>query len=285
MPIKVTCPGCQKTYSVPDTTAGKKVKCPACQQVIEVPAAAVTGTSLPGASSSGSAAGKEMWRVRTGDGQGYGPVSKKELDEWVAEGRLDANCQVLRDGESQWRWATELYPQLAQQEQLATPSAHGLAAQAAVTPGMAGASGVGPGSATNPYAYTGSATSLTAAGVGMRPHRGGMALTLGIISGSFTLITFVMCLCCPYVGVLTSLLGIGLGIPAWTIGAGDMKAMRMGRMDPGGRGLSTTGFILGMISVILSGLLLLLWILFLVLYFVFGFAMLNMQNAGNFRNL
>lgn len=51
MPIKVTCPSCQKGINVPDPYAGKRVKCQGCQTMIAVPAAApeptVVGKATP----------------------------------------------------------------------------------------------------------------------------------------------------------------------------------------------------------------------------------------------
>jgi len=54
-----------------------------------------------------------QWRVRTADGEEYGPIDREELDAWVAEGRIDAECQVLQDGWQRWQWADEVYEQLA----------------------------------------------------------------------------------------------------------------------------------------------------------------------------
>lgn len=39
MPIRVTCPGCDKKLNVPDNVAGKAVRCPACKGAVKVPAA------------------------------------------------------------------------------------------------------------------------------------------------------------------------------------------------------------------------------------------------------
>lgn len=58
-----------------------------------------------------------MWHVQTADGAHYGPVTKADLDAWVADERLDAECQVLMDGWDQWKWAEEVYPQLAPAQQ------------------------------------------------------------------------------------------------------------------------------------------------------------------------
>lgn len=52
-----------------------------------------------------------MWRVKI-DGTVYGPVTRAELDEWVADERLDGQSQLLAVGADQWQWASELYPDL-----------------------------------------------------------------------------------------------------------------------------------------------------------------------------
>jgi predicted Zn finger-like uncharacterized protein len=64
-------------------------------------------------------------------------------------------------------------------------------------------------------------------------HRGAMVLTLGILS-------LVIC-------------GF-LGPVAWVMGNNDLAAMRAGRMDPAGEGLTQAGRILGIISTALIAL-------------------------------
>ena len=66
------------------------------------------------------------------------------------------------------------------------------------------------------------------------PHRGGAILVLGIIGFLF---------CCP---------GIILGPLAWSMGSSDLEAMRSGRMDPEGEGITQAGRILGILSTIAS---------------------------------
>jgi hypothetical protein len=124
VPIEFSCDSCGKRLRVKDESAGKRVKCPGCQTILRVPGkvaadSSASGSSVGGASAAGPAA--EQWYAKTDDGQTYGPVSRQELDEWAAEGRLTAESQILRDGSDQWQWATDLYPQLAQ----AQPAAGG----------------------------------------------------------------------------------------------------------------------------------------------------------------
>lgn len=65
----------------------------------------------------------------------------------------------------------------------------------------------------------------------VEPHRGGMILTLGILS-------LVVC-------------GF-LGPFAWVMGSHDLEKMRRGRMDKSGYGCTQAGYILGIISTILT---------------------------------
>jgi len=66
----------------------------------------------------------------------------------------------------------------------------------------------------------------------LEPHRGGLILTLGILS-------FVIA------GVLTA-------IPAWVMGSRDLKKMDAGIMDSEGRALTMAGQILGKVCSILT---------------------------------
>ncbi len=52
--------------------------------------------------------------VRSQDGRVYGPTSRSELQHWVDEGRISAQCQLAVEGTEQWVWAAEVFPQLAQ---------------------------------------------------------------------------------------------------------------------------------------------------------------------------
>lgn len=80
----------------------------------------------------------------------------------------------------------------------------------------------------------------------MKPHRGALILVLGILS---------------YVGC-----NIFTAIPAWIMGAADLKEMDAGTMDASGRGLTQAGKLLGMIHCILS----ILVVLAFIVLFAFG---------------
>ncbi len=77
----------------------------------------------------------------------------------------------------------------------------------------------------------------------MRPHRGAVILTLGILG---------LCVC--------SLLGVG----AWQMGNEDLRQMKYGRMDPSGWDLTSAGRILGMVATGILSLQLIIMFLFLM---------------------
>jgi hypothetical protein len=60
--------------------------------------------------------------MKTPAGQTYGPVPKKELDSWVAEGRVTVDSQLLREPGQQWQWAGDVYPQLRSAQAAASPT-------------------------------------------------------------------------------------------------------------------------------------------------------------------
>ncbi len=118
-PLDLVCPHCAQQLKVAGATAGKQVRCPKCHGFVRVPDSAEPPRRGPA-----------RWMVRTEDGRLYGPVSRMELEQWVNEGRVSAQCHVAPEGTEQWVWAAELLPQLAQ-----PPRAAAAYAQAYDTPG------------------------------------------------------------------------------------------------------------------------------------------------------
>lgn len=250
MSIEFSCPGCQKTLRVSDEHAGKQARCPQCQTIAMVPGNAASGAgssfaSFPPPETSafnpvgGGSAGENLqsgqWRLRIDDGREFGPVDRKELDQWMAEGRVTPSSQVQRDGETNWRLATELYPALASAAASYKP-AYGSSpySDSSYTPGAS----VNPFSdqasyqAANPYASPG----VPSMGYGasyVKPHRGGQVLTFGILGF----------MCC-----------FAFAIAAWVMGASDLREMRAGVMDPSGRGLTQAGMIIGIVGTVLGAI-------------------------------
>jgi hypothetical protein len=147
-------------------------------------------------------------------GETFGPVPRVELEQWVAEGRVTADSQVLRQGADQWQWASSVFPVLASSDQ-PQPLAGG---PVATSPGAAA-----PPGAAMPGTHPGRRRP-------MQPHRGGLVLALGIIGW------FVPC---PVLGMI-----------AWYLGSVDLKLMRAGRMNRSGRGMTMTGQIMGMVTTV-----------------------------------
>lgn len=84
----------------------------------------------------------------------------------------------------------------------------------------------------------------------LEPHRGGMLLTMGIIS----IILGVIGLsgwCCCIMDVFPAA-GVALGLTAWLMGQGDLKKIDSGDMDPDGRANVNTGYVCGIVGTALS---------------------------------
>jgi predicted Zn finger-like uncharacterized protein len=99
------------------------------------------------------------------------------------------------------------------------------------------------------------------------PHRGSMILVLGITS----IVLAPMSVCCYGI---PSLIGLGLGIPAWVMGRRDQAKMDTGSMDPEGRGLTQGGMICGIVGTILNSLGILFGLLLLG-YVIFVFSVMT----------
>jgi hypothetical protein len=224
MPIETTCQTCGKLLRVGEEHAGKLAKCPACQTIYTVPPAGLPGgstftaqeTSQNQLDTSRPALGTaemDRWHLRTPEGMTFGPVPKAVLDQWQREGRIVAQSQVVQDGNSQWLSATAIYPQL-------------LAA------GVGNPFASSPSVSTNPYAPPQTGAYLASSSRFQEPHRGGLILTLGIIS------MFV----CAAVGLVAIVMAII-----------DLNKMSSGRMDPGGRGLTIAGLVIASLQWLFLG--------------------------------
>jgi len=104
MPIELSCPSCGQSLRLADNQAGMQARCPQCQHVFVAPGGTASAASPAGTT--------EHWRVRTPTNETYGPVTRPELNTWVAEGRLNDRCQLLREGSDRWQPAAEVFPVL-----------------------------------------------------------------------------------------------------------------------------------------------------------------------------
>ena len=91
MAIEIICKGCARKLRVPDEHAGKQARCPECGTIMPVPASALpTHATSEMLATSAPQAVRDLWYLEAADGRSYGPVSRAELDRWVAEGRITA---------------------------------------------------------------------------------------------------------------------------------------------------------------------------------------------------
>ena len=215
MPIELICKGCAQKLRVSEQDAGKQARCPKCGAIFTVPRGDVTSRAGLGAMPQAAPAYEDQWYVRAEDGRTYGPVTRPELDAWVREGRVTPASHLRKESDSSWLPASELYPAL-------NPAPTGQAATAAKNP-------FGEAS-TNPYTSPVSGGTYVARRHYQQAHRGGTILALGLVG----------ILCCNL-----------LGIAAWIMAATDLSAMHAGRMDPGGKGLTIAGMVLGIIATII----------------------------------
>jgi hypothetical protein len=108
------------------------------------------------------------------------------------------------------------------------------------------------------------------------PHRGPLVLVLGIISVVFGVMSPLGACCGPL--LVASLVGLGLGIPAWILGRRDLRKMDAGEMDPQGRGQTNSGMICGIIGTLAGALGVL--VLLAVIGFYVVMMVLSAANGG-----
>lgn len=111
MPIEITCTGCGRTLRVSDADVGKQARCPACNTISQIgaPAAHDAATRKVGA----DPPPVDDWYFAIPEGQVYGPIRKFELDQWVREGRVSADCRVRVGSNGVWTSAVDHYPEIA----------------------------------------------------------------------------------------------------------------------------------------------------------------------------
>jgi hypothetical protein len=120
MSIPLVCSHCEHAFYVNDQWLGKRIKCPQCQERLDVgggqgqdPLSDFLQWSA-GGNSVTTTADDVRWYLQTSTGRQYGPVDRRLLDYWKRLGAISARSQVLREGDDQWRWASELYPELGE---------------------------------------------------------------------------------------------------------------------------------------------------------------------------
>lgn len=57
-------------------------------------------------------ASRTLYHLRIPEGKIFGPVTAEQLDQWVAEGRIDDQCQIRIEGGTIWEKPSRWYPVL-----------------------------------------------------------------------------------------------------------------------------------------------------------------------------
>ena len=229
MPIESSCQGCGRPLRVADEHAGKLARCPHCQTIYTVPSPGAPSfrpaspfaetTPYPASASPFFSAVQQpdsRWTLRTPEGMTFGPVSRAELDRWLAQGRITPQSQLQQEGTSQWLWAGEVFPQIE--------------SPAAKSPFAPGTQTIG----VNPYSppASGGVYNWPVKGYRFREqHRGGAILAMGLVSIP----------CCEIIAIVTII---------WAII--DLNKMSSGLMDPSGRGLTIAGLVCACIKLALT---------------------------------
>jgi hypothetical protein len=165
--------------------------------------------------------------MKTPEEQVFGPASFQDLERWVKEGRITADCHLCQGAASNWQPADWLFPSLKSQ-----PTFHPLLTPPAPTVTFPRNPTYSPSqyppAGGNPNAPPGT---YGPAGRYQVPHRGPLILILGIMG------LFVQCPIFP--------------LMSWVMGSNDLREMQAGRMDPAGRDLTRAGMVIGMVLSIL----------------------------------
>lgn len=247
MAIETVCEGCARRLRVPDEHAGKKARCPQCGTIYIVPGQSAEGSADTDASrrsedvqSEASHAHDEEFQQeperheiagRDGEGQdAEGEGTEESLDRWQLR---TPNGQVYgpvpKEELDQWCAEGRIPP--------AASVLHEGEAQwrdARVVYPQLGRIAGRRQRPDNPFAdFSSSAPARPFAQRHQLPHRGVLILVLAVLGGVF----------CPVFALM-----------AWSMGTGDLRSIRLGRMDPSGESLTKAGMALGMIETILVGI-------------------------------
>ena len=166
-------------------------------------------------------------------GRQVGPVTRQQLVQWLREGRLTGTDYVWREGMDEWAQVGRL-PAFRQWLPPAMPPPP----DAAPGPGADWPPGHGPAGDEEWGGEGAPGYGRPRPGRRVESHRGGVILTLGIIS----LVTLVVFCCAAFI----------FGIPAWVMADRDLRMMRNGAMDRGGEQLTMAGRICGIIGTVVS---------------------------------
>jgi predicted Zn finger-like uncharacterized protein len=119
------------------------------------------------------------------------------------------------------------------------------------------------------------------------PGRGGMVMSFGIISIVLFAVSLIVgfggSFIIPFAGFcipVFDIIGLVLGILAWTMGSGDLKKIRAGRISRSAEGNTRVGFVTGIIGTVLNALSLLCGCVMVIVGLIFGAAVLGLAGAA-----
>jgi predicted Zn finger-like uncharacterized protein len=246
MPVIVRCPNCSSKLSVADALRGERVRCPKCSTIFpseEVPPLAPPAEvekpapapllELPSRESSASA---EPQVSSTAAGFGFVELSRRldELAEPARPAPPPAGDGVQR---SYVPPPSEPVPPASSLPRFSDREGDMRLCPACSRQVHRGAEYCRHCGAPM-WQHRGQSSGRPPLRRDWEPERGGLVLTLGILS-------LVCLVCCPPAG-------IGLGIAAWALGGTDVAKMRRGQMDPRGLGATNGGLACGIIGTFLN---------------------------------
>jgi predicted Zn finger-like uncharacterized protein len=259
MPIVIECPQCQRKLRVPDQLLGRTVKCPACKNQFTASAKRET------------AGGKSPPKVETD------PNLQLELDEEPAPHPSSKGERLEEIGKRPSK-AGKARPKKTGDDEIDCPHCGASIRASSIRCKYCGA-------APHEEEEEESRPSRRERDEG-KPHRGGMVLSLGIVSVASAVLgipaefgagiaSFCACCCLPFGAVglvalvaasILIIVGLSCGITAMVMGWGDMHKMRDGIVDSGGRGKTLAGSICGIVGVVLSVVLAIVTIVLIAIY-------------------
>ena len=106
MSIEFKCPHCDSLLRVEDANSGKRARCPQCGVINRIPGELANKAAVSPVS--------QQFFIDSVSGQTYGPVTKQDLDSWVSQGRISADCLIRGTGQTEGQPASVYYPSLSQ---------------------------------------------------------------------------------------------------------------------------------------------------------------------------
>ena len=105
MAVTVECPSCGQTLEPPEGMSGIRVTCPVCGCSFVVQDGPVMGVQ-----DGTVGTGRGSWFLYTTRGERKGPVSEREIVQWIQEGRVTAEDMVWCPGMETWSCCQYVVP-------------------------------------------------------------------------------------------------------------------------------------------------------------------------------